>query len=501
VRRVFEVESESEDLLTAAARIPRLLPPLRRPGRDAAAAAGAALLVVPLGAASIYSARLILAAAAGVLLVYVTFRWLLAGAVLFVIVTFPAQLPGSIGVGATIAKPFGLVLACSWLLTLIREPRRPLLFRDRPVLGAFLVAYLGWAMVSVLWSASAGDTAQALKRLMLSIVWMVVLFSVAGTRRAFITLMSGFVAASALTSIYVLASGVVIAGGRATGGVSDPNYLASELVLATIAGGYLLGATRRRSARLLLLGALGVDLVVFLFTQSRGGLIGMAVGVVAALVVAGRTRAVVFAVTAVFLAAGVGYFGIVAPAQVRHRVTDFSTNASSGRRDSWQIAWKIAKAHPITGVAPGGYRNEQLKYAASSIDVQHVTYILDDRLVVHNTYLETLAELGLVGFVLLGGTVLICLRSAWRAIALAEVAGDQALANVLRGLVAGSCGLLAAYVFVSAEYEKQLWFALALLAVSKPLVGRIADEEVAELDPAPATGRGLRPAADASAAR
>jgi len=421
---------------------------------------------VAAGLRSPHSPRLLFEVFVGALLVAVVFRWLLAGTVLFIIVTFPAQLPGSIGAGATVAKPFGIVLACSWLLALLSDRRRPLLFRDRPVLGAFLAAYLGWGVASLFWSADTGATVDGVKRLVLAVLFFVVLFSVARTTHELVVLLSAYVAGSAATSVYALASGVAIAGGRLTGGLNDPNYLASELVLAIIAGGYLLGTTRRFALRVVLVGAVGVDLTAFLLTQSRGGLVGIAVGVVAAIVVAGRTRAVVLAVTTLAAALAMGYFALIAPAQVRNRVSNFSTSASSGRSDSWQIAWQIAKDHPITGVAIGGYRNEQLKYVSSTIDIQHIGFVLNDRLVVHNTYLETLAELGLVGFLLLGGTMALSVRSGWKAIRLADQAGDRGLANAFRGLVAGSCGLFASYVFVSAEYEKQLWIAIALLAAS-----------------------------------
>jgi O-antigen ligase len=170
-------------------------------------------------------------------------------------------------------------------------------------------------------------------------------------------------------------------------------------------------------------------------------------------------------VVAVAVAISVGYFALVAPAQVRQRVTDYSTSSSSGRSDSWQIAWKIAQAHPIHGVALGGYRDAQLKYVASSIDVQYVGQILNDRLVVHNTYLETLAELGIVGFGLFGGTLVLALGIGLRTSR--QVRATDA--NALRGLVAGSCGMLAAFFFVSAEYEKPMWIAVALLAASPVL--------------------------------
>jgi hypothetical protein len=70
----------------------------------------------------------------------------------------------------------------------------------------------------------------------------------------------------------------------------------------------------------------------------------------------------------------------------------------------------------------------------------------------------------------------VCVVQGGRAIRAAAANGDYALANAIRGLVAGSCGLLASYIFLSAEYEKPLWFTLALLAASV----RVASPTVSE---------------------
>jgi O-antigen ligase len=494
-----EVDSSGGILLSAPLRTAHHLPILQGGRRQLAALAAVALTVVA-GLGSTNESTLLFRLVAAAVLIVVCFRWLLAGTLLFVFLTFPAQLPGSIGVGATLAKPLGIVLVLSWLMALLSDPRRPILFRDNPLLAALVVGYVAWAILSLLWSSYSGDTTYDLKRLILAVVLLAVLYSVAGNRRDFLILLWGYVIASATTSIYVLASGTTLEG-RLTGGLNDPNYLASELVLAIILAGFLLGSTSRRSLRAVLVAAAGIDIAVFVLTQSRGGIIGLATGAVVAIIVAGRTRTMVLAVSALATGLVIGWIAIFASSGLRHRVTDFSSQATSGRADSWQIAWKIAKAHPINGIALGNYRDEQLKYAASSIDIQHITYIVHDQLIVHNTYLETLAELGIVGFLLLGGAMVVCGSSAVRAIRLALQTDDHAFANALRGLVAGSCGLFTAYIFVSAEYEKQLWFALALLAVSSVVVSRQAEAAGHPEPEDTANVARLRPVASASAPR
>jgi O-antigen ligase len=99
----------------------------------------------------------------------------------------------------------------------------------------------------------------------------------------------------------------------------------------------------------------------------------------------------------------------------------------------------------------------------TSLNLTTVRFIVNDRLVVHNTYLQMAAELGVVGLFLLLAVLLVPVRLAGRALArLDQVLGE--LEFQVRGLLAGTVGLFVAYFFLSAEFEKPLWLVLALLA-------------------------------------
>jgi O-antigen ligase len=295
-------------------------------------------------------------------------------------------------------------------------------------------------------------------------------------------------AASVVTSAWAISSGTSIDGGRLTGGISDPNYLAAELALALVAGGFLLGTTDRLALRAALVAAIVVDAVAFVMTQSRGGIAGLAVGTVAAVIVAGRARTTVVAVIALVAAAAVCYFALVAPARIEHRVTDFSSSASSGRSDLWRIAFRMGSAHPVQGVALGGFRQKEASYVFSGIQVQDPRYVLEG-IVVHNTFLETFAELGAVGFVLILLVVTLPLLAAWGALKQIAATDDRVFANATRGLVAGACALLGGYVFVSAEYEKTLWIVLGLLAGTATVAARERHVRLADAT-ATSAGRG-----------
>jgi hypothetical protein len=51
-----------------------------------------------------------------------------------------------------------------------------------------------------------------------------------------------------------------------------------------------------------------------------------------------------------------------------------------------------------------------------------------------------------------------------------------------RGVVVGTLGMLAAFAFISAQYEKQLWLLLGL-AASLSTIARTADDEDAAASP------------------
>jgi O-antigen ligase len=464
----------AEPLLTSPRRFRR--PTLDLGLRSAAGGLTISLLVVATSVLSVYSTRTLVQLIAGVVLVFIAFRWLLWGTVIFIFLSFPVVLPGFLGAGASVSKPLGVIIICSWLLRLISDHTRPVLARDHPAPTAFFVAYVTWAIVSLLWTADSGKTVYELERLIPVFFLSMVVYSVTKTRRDLLIVVGGYIVTSALWAAYALATGTAVEGNRLTGGLNDPNYFAAELVLAVIAGGFLIGATRSLHVRALVLTCVVVDLIAFILTQSRGGIVGMAVGMAVAIAVAGRSRGVVVALIAMAIALTVAYVAIAAPAGVRHRITAFSSNQSSGRTGSWQIAWKVFEHHPVNGVGVGAFQVVQLGYV-STVNLQFVGQVLDQQLVAHNTYLEILSELGLVGMLFLGGGVVLVFTAGRRSL---RTSGDApAEAYVLRGLLAGTAGLLGAFVFVSAEYEKSLWIAIALIAASSRILALEGARDVA----------------------
>ena len=94
------------------------------------------------------------------------------------------------------------------------------------------------------------------------------------------------------------------------------------------------------------------------------------------------------------------------------------TSLQSNRYSYWRVAWRAFKAEPIHGVGGGGWAVYWLRYRPFDVGAQDA----------HSLYLQTLAELGLVGAALLAAFlagVALAARRVWR-IAPGLVAGPIA---------------------------------------------------------------------------
>jgi O-antigen ligase len=353
----------------------------------------------------------------------------------------------------------------AWLASVLtRRVTLPLLPQAQPLFFSAIVALLVFGGISSLWASAPAQAHTAVGRLLLNAALLLVTYTAASTRSGFRTILRGYLLASVVTSVYGLGSGTYLAAGRLTG-LFDPNYFAAELIPAILIACFLaLTATSVRS-RWLYAAVGGIDLMAFALTQSRGGIVGLVVGLLAAVVVAGPARPRIVALVLALAAGGLGYYFGYRPAHVFQGGSRAGlAGTTSGRIDLWQVAFRVFEGHPIGGVGLGNYQAVEPSYATqTSLNLTTVRFIVNDRLVVHNTYLQMAAELGVVGLFLLLAVLLVPVRLAGRALArLDQVLGE--LEFQVRGLLAGTVGLFVAYFFLSAEFEKPLWLVLALLA-------------------------------------
>ncbi len=105
-------------------------------------------------------------------------------------------------------------------------------------------------------------------------------------------------------------------------------------------------------------------------------------------------------------------------------------SGSGNRYDYWRIAWRMWKEHPLLGVGAGNYPRDYYQLRATTEDIQQP----------HSVELQSLAELGLPGLLLL---VCFLLGAALGASKMARQARHSALA---RALMVGALGVLVAWL-------------------------------------------------------
>ena len=198
---------------------------------------------------------------------------------------------------------------------------------------------------------------------------------------------------------------------------------------------------------------------VFL-TLSRGGLFALVAALVATVAFSGRWRPQAAAVAALGVVGAIVYFGAFAPVEARERVT--TVDGGTGRTDVWRVGWRMVEDEPVRGIGAGNFANTSVHYLLQPGAIVSDDFIVDTPKVAHNSYLEVLAELGVVGLVLFAGVLAFALACIVKATRVFARIGDRQMELLSRGLLVALVGLLASDFFGSRQFEKQLWLLLAL---------------------------------------
>jgi O-antigen ligase len=213
---------------------------------------------------------------------------------------------------------------------------------------------------------------------------------------------------------------------------------------------------------------LAASCVVFLatifLTQSRGGIVALGVVMVSGLAFGGPIRGRIFAGSLALGALAVVVFVLVAPPSSLGRLGSFTGGGGSGRLDLWKVSTEVIGNHPLAGIGAGNFPVVEPAYAASAGNLPRVDLVLDDTKVVHNTYLNVLTDLGLIGFLPFVALLLGIVVSTVRAVGRFEARGERVAGMYGRAILIGTLGMLGAFTFLSAQYEKQLWLVLGLAA-------------------------------------
>jgi O-antigen ligase len=172
------------------------------------------------------------------------------------------------------------------------------------------------------------------------------------------------------------------------------------------------------------------------------------------------------------LAIGAMLLAIVLPAMVPQATMDRLTSRYSaaeqdrlsGRMDIWRVAMAMVEDKPLQGQAYGGFPDAFYQYMLTAkVDPEFGRMHSRGNRAAHNIYLGTLAELGVVGVVLLVAAFLAHWRGLWRARIGALRRGDDATARLALALLGVYASVLIFGATLDLMSTKSTWIWLALI--------------------------------------
>jgi putative inorganic carbon (HCO3(-)) transporter len=444
-----------------------------------------AFLAVAVGALSGLQPRLGLLAAFGVIFVALVLTDLQIGFLAMVMFAYLEVL--SVVGGVSLAKVAGVLIVVAWLAVVSTRGRQQRnFFTERAGLTYLLLAFLGWSAISIAWSESSSTALESVMRYALVACLLPIAFTAVRDRRDAVHVLGAIVLGATVAAI----SAIVIPPapgsadfGRATGTAGDANELAAALLVGlAIAVAFAVNRHFSPPLRVLAGVAAALCLTGILVSLSRGGLVGVAVALVIAVIVGGRWRRRVLALCGLLAALAVGYFALFASVPAQERVLNVSGGNGTGRLELWTVGLRMIEAHPLNGVGTGQFALSSVHYLLRPGLFETGAFILSTPKVTHNTYLNVVAELGIVGGALFIAILLVCIGCLLLAVKRVREAGDERMEILLRGLVVGIGGFLVTLMFLSEDNSKLLWILLALgpvlLAISSSSTGNGREEVV-----------------------
>lgn len=332
--------------------------------------------------------------------------------------------------------------------------------------------FLLWVTFTLVWAPESGLASDTINRLLRSAVVFFAVLVLVREPKHLRWLAAAFVAGTVLSILSGVASGGLGAStsdeGRLRGGTSDPNYLAAAIVPALMFTGALLSLRLRP----LLRAALGVGAIVLAIglaaTESRGGFLALIVVSIVAFATWPGRRATI-AMFVAFFALGAAAFFIASPSSWE-RVTQ-NKDSGSGRSDIWQVAWRVVEDHPVAGAGLAQFPAVSPDFLRRPGSLSRADLLVDQRIVVHNAYLQLWAETGIVGLLLFLGIAGTSMAASLGAARRYEGIGDEDMATLSRAAMLALLGSLAASFFLSNIDDQRLWvliaFGPALLAAAE----------------------------------
>jgi putative inorganic carbon (hco3(-)) transporter len=363
----------------------------------------------------------------------------------------------------SVIKLLGVALAVAYLFRALRRNEIVKL----P--GAMMLAVLFGLVVGLSLIVStdvAGGMTKAF-RYVFFIVFLFLAIQMIDSRETLLRVLKVLVAATALAALYGVVQFVTGKVERASGPIPDPNDFA--YMTAAVLPVAIFLAREDRNRRGLWIAAAAMLFGATLATLSRGALVGLGALLLWAIV----TRRIGFTGTIWIGVAALALIGValtlwsgVINERLNEKNKIGAANVES-RAAFWSAAERMTMDHPILGVGPAQFSAEAKNYVRNS------PIALEDPLV-HNSYLEILAEDGPFALLLFLGM----LGSAWVAATRAERMARGHDDRTTLGMASAVKGLLLVSVvsglFLSEQVSPPFWLACAFaIALGAPEASRV----------------------------
>ena len=363
----------------------------------------------------------------------------------------------SIGNGSTLTKVIGALTVLAVMTSILRERRIV-----RPALTVpLVVAYTFWMLLSMFWAVDPGPAWEDVKTMFNLALLFTVLSSAPIEERdlraiCLLVVVSGV--AAALYGIWYFHQFPPSTDGRLFLNVGgrriDPNGFADSLLAPIALSLVTIMKARNVPAFLASLAALAILCEGVLITLSREGMLGV-VGVALVVVMMSRRRLLALAL----LFPSFALVLLFVPAVVDRLSTAISTGGA-GRTAIWEVDVHAWLQHPIFGWGAGSAFQA---YSANLLAVAPHDFAGWDR-PPHNLVLNTLLNLGVVGFVIVAVTFVMFYRQ------LARIPRGDRLYDLRVGLTASLAGIAIASLFIDNTSEKYVWIVLCAIAQLRTVI-------------------------------
>ena len=459
---------------------------------------GLASAAVLMGIAAGYSPKYAIAGAFGLAFVALVLVDVTLGLIAFTFLSFLELLLVTDDKSFSFLKVAGFLLMISWLARIsTRRDKSESFVSEHPQFTFILVAFLGWAVLSASWAEVPSQALDTSSRYFQNMILFLIVYTAIRERKHAIWIAWAWLAGATVATVPAMLNPPTYEDDltvRISGTIGDPNELAALLVAGIVFAGVLTAITRDRPPlRIAAGGAVVLFLLGIFYTVSRGGLLALAVALIAACILAGRWRGRTLVVAGLGISIVVIYFASFAGLDARDRVT--TVQGGTGRSDLWKIGWRMFEDQPIHGIGSGNFPISSIHYLVQPGVIERDDFIISTPKVTHNTYLQILSELGIVGLGLFLTIIGFSMRCALRAARWFGRHGDTQMELVARGMIVALVGILTADFFISEMYGKQLWLMMGLGPALYAVARRTYPEEQKQpqQQPAPEMARTLRP--------